>query len=327
MADPTKLQSPGDILTATDPALDARLKRARALAVVGTLMGVEPTVGVASMLNKNAAFEQGSADERNAKRADLERRQQEQAAEQERWDRNFAEQRRQFQQQEARLGSSENNEARKQWSHAVDPITGQMRLYNQITGEWKDGPGGSAPQAAPTAPTVAGFPDMPPGGGKPLTEGQNKNFLGASTMAGQLPAVESLFAGGYRPTQLDKFAVGPSLPGWQAVVQGVVPRSFASADAQEYFNAGSKIVGAILRPESGGAITKDEWDTYGPQWLPWPGDDENTKQRKLVDLRQRMNAMGLQTGSAAGHYSEPPKGAARQGSDAPQGGFKYLGTE
>ena len=320
-----------------DPAaIAAALRRQQKLGTLGQLMGVAPTREVGGQMVEGAqtSLRSAMAKQQAAKEAAAraEERKQAQAnwqAQMEREQARDAEQRRQFAIQEQRLGRSQDAETKAQWQSAVDPVTGAMRLYNKYTGEWKDEVGGTPPSAQPQqSGGPAGFPGMPAGGGKALTEGQNKNFLGTSTMATTLPTVERLVAQGWGPSQIDKFAAGPMLPGWQKVIQGVTPRSFASKEGEEYFAAGRQIVGAILRPESGGAITEDEWTEYGPQWLPWPGDSFELRQEKVKRLQNRMDAMGLNTGPAARYYQRPQPGGTPQAQGvSPQGSGRNFEAE
>jgi hypothetical protein len=62
-----------------DPALEARLKRQRAHAILGTLMGTAPTVAVGDMLSKDVQNERDLNAEIATKAADLLRRSQERA--------------------------------------------------------------------------------------------------------------------------------------------------------------------------------------------------------------------------------------------------------
>lgn len=169
-------------------------------------------------------------------------------------------------------------------------------------------PGGPAANVAlvpgEVAPTgnVSGFGALPPG--MKLTEVQGKNYLGASIMAENIPVLSAAIKKGYKPTRQDLFAVGPPLKGfWNSLGQEVTPRESANPQANDFYNAGSKILTAILRPESGGAITEDEWTMYGPMYLPWPGDDEATIKRKMVSLNSYMQRLAQVSGPAAGYFT------------------------
>ena len=55
----------------------------------------------------------------------------------------------------------------------------------------------------------------------------------------------------------------------------------------------------LLRGESGGAITSDEWTSYGPTYLPWPGDSDAEIARKMRDLKRLANDTAFMSGSSA----------------------------
>lgn len=194
----------------------------------------------------------------------------------------------------------------------ADPVNGGFVAFNEHTGQMTpmgDLPGAPQPggrQKNAIAPT--GFESMPPG--LKIPEAATKTFLGASMLAEHLPKLEDLVLNqGFVPTNLDKFAAGPQLSGWQSTVQGVTPRSYANKNAQAYFNAGNKILTAILRPESGAVIGPEEWAQYGPMYLPWPGDDDAKVKEKMANLRSVMNRYAAASGPA-GRYFSPPAIAA-----------------
>lgn len=199
----------------------------------------------------------------------------------------------------------DRRDAQTPYSLVADPVNGGLLKLNQHSGAV--GPADGMPVAPggrqnPNAPT--GFQGMP--SGLKIPEASTKNFLGASMLAEHLPQLEDLvFKQGYSPTNMDKFAAGPQLPGWQSTVQSVTPNTWADPKAQKFYNIGSKILTAILRPESGGAITADEWTQYGPMYLPWPGNPPEVRQQKMQNLRAVMNRLAAGSGPA-GRYFSPP---------------------
>lgn len=193
---------------------------------------------------------------------------------------------------------------REPYSIQADPVNGGMVIFDKRTGTVRPVDGGAPPRPA-NGPT--GFPNMP--ATIKIPEGSTKNMIGASMLAEHLPALESVLQTGYMPSKLDVYAAGPVLGGWQAGVQGVTPKSWGNPNANTYFTTGGKILTAILRPESGGAITPDEWRDYGPMYLPWPGDSEQVKQMKVSNLRNYMRRLGAASGPA-GRYFEAPAAAA-----------------
>ena len=198
---------------------------------------------------------------------------------------------------------------REPFSMVADPVNGGMVIFDKRTGTYRPADGAAPPRPA-SGPT--GFPNLPPG--IKIPEASNKNLLGASLMAEQLPKLEQLVIGqGFVPSKVDLFASGPQLPGWQSTLQGITPREMSDPRAQQFFEAGSKILTGILRPESGGAITSDEWTQYGPMYLPWPGDSPELRQTKIAGLRNYMNRLGKTAGPAGRYFEGPAASAADDG--------------
>lgn len=197
---------------------------------------------------------------------------------------------------------------REPFSVTADPVTGGMVVLDKRNGSVRPLGAGTPPRPG-SGPT--GFPNLP--GGIKIPEAANKNMIGASMLAEHVPKLEELISGGFEPTKLDVFATGPSLTGWQGTVQGLTPRKYANPSALEFFTAGGKILTGILRPESGGAITPDEWRDYGPMYLPWPGDTPELRQQKMVTLRNYMRRLAAATGPASGYFEPPAQGAGDDG--------------
>jgi hypothetical protein len=132
-----------------------------------------------------------------------------------------------------------------------------------------------------------------------LNENQSKARTRASGMAQHVPDMESSLSSGYRPSRTDLLAVGPDLPGMSGIAQKFVPRSQGSPEGVKFMTAGRKVLSLLLRGESGGAITADEWTSYGPMYLPWPGDDDKEIERKIKDLRRYANDVAFEAGPSA----------------------------
>ena len=200
---------------------------------------------------------------------------------------------------------------REPFSIQADPVNGGFVRFDKRTGAVTpiDGAPGAPPRPA-NGPT--GFPNMP--AGMKIPEASNKNLLGASMLAEQLPKLEDLVVNqGFVPSKMDVFASGPQLPGWQSTVQNVTPRDWSDPRAQAFFEAGSKILTGILRPESGGAITADEWTQYAPMYLPWPGNSPELVKSKLAGLRNYMSRLGATAGPAGRYFEAPPVAGGDEG--------------
>lgn len=112
-----------------------------------------------------------------------------------------------------------------------------------------------------------------------LTEGQSKDVGFAARARGAL----GLF---------DPVSDSLANPVWRAleVVGGYDPTGYArgmqSGDFQMAYQAGNEFLAAILRKDTGAAVTPEEQNYYGKIYLPQPGDgDEVLLQKKLARER------------------------------------------
>lgn len=123
------------------------------------------------------------------------------------------------------------------------------------------------------------------GGGLPkLTEGQSKDAFYFIRGAG---ANENLTANETSLTGLgDTVANGVPLIG-----------NFFTSDGFKNANRdGKEFLAAILRKDSGGAITPDEWSYYGPMYLPAPGDNPEQLANKRDARTRAMDALKAVSG-------------------------------
>lgn len=62
--------------------------------------------------------------------------------------------------------------------------------------------------------------------------------------------------------------------------------------------AGREFLAVVLRKDTGAAVTQQEFDLYGPMYLPVPGDDIGTLQSKRIARERVMEAIRLGGGTA-----------------------------
>lgn len=126
---------------------------------------------------------------------------------------------------------------------------------------------------------------------RPMTEGQSKDNVYATRAEGALRALEpvanALTSAGERALNVDP--------------TGIV-RNLQSDDFQVAQNAGQEFLQAILRKDTGAAITAQEQELYGQTYLPQPGDNaavlevkRQARARALEALRAGMNAEQIAT--------------------------------
>lgn len=189
--------------------------------------------------------------------------------------------------------------------NVVDPVTGQIiyqgpgeapspqsaiakleqdRRAGLITDEqYQAGMQALAPQGMTIESDGQGGFRMVQGAGaasaKPFTEGQSKDVVYATRAAGALEALEPVAgaltslpsrAAGYDPT-------------------GLIRSRVQSPEYQLARQAGDEFLQAILRKDTGAAITSDEQALYGTTYLPQPGDGPEVLDAKRA-ARQRAIA-------------------------------------
>lgn len=114
--------------------------------------------------------------------------------------------------------------------------------------------------------------------GKPFTEGQSKDIVFATRAKGALeafePYAEALTSRGERIAEGVPLGLG---------------RGMQTPEFQMAKNAGDEFMQAILRKDTGAAITADEQALYGTTYLPQPGDGPEVLEYKRA-ARQRAVA-------------------------------------
>lgn len=197
------------------------------------------------------------------------------------------------------------------WQHVQDPNTGQVMLYNTRSGERMPLAGSQSGDTAPAAAAPGsmafkpGF-NIPQGGMPKLTEVEDKSRFFAANMADALGPMSTVLQQGYSPSRIDQAAAGPPASGWLGrTAAALTPRSSASPEGRTFYTEGRKVLASILRKESGAAITDDEWSSYGPIYLPWPGDQPADVERKMQVLYSMANNMAQSSGPAYRFWTPP----------------------
>lgn len=118
------------------------------------------------------------------------------------------------------------------------------------------------------------------GAAKPFTEGQSKDNVFATRAKGALalldPKADSLTS--RKDRALDVLPMG-------------IGREFQNPDFQLAEQAGLEFLQAILRKDTGAAITPQETDSYGRVYLPQPGDGPEVLQQKAGARQRAVDAL------------------------------------
>lgn len=90
---------------------------------------------------------------------------------------------------------------------------------------------------------------------------------------------------------------------------GVV-NSLLSPERKQAKQAAAEFLSAILRKDTGAAITQQEFDIYGPMYLPMPGDDRKTLEQKALAREGALESIKAGLGSAQAAIPAP-RGSSR----------------
>lgn len=164
-----------------------------------------------------------------------------------------------------------------------NPATGQEEKvqWNSTTSAWEPFGGQKAPSNGLTVTTNPdGTTTVQQGGtAKPLTEGQSKDTVFVTRAKGSLPIIDSI---GNELTDLRTNVTG-QLP--------VVGNYTKSPQYQQAEQAGTEFLQAILRKDTGAAITPQETDEYGKVYLPRPGDSPELLGQKKASRNRAVAAI------------------------------------
>lgn len=216
---------------------------------------------------------------------------------------------------------------------------GDGRIYNPETGEWILAPGGqeefrqATPEEAAGYGATAGqfgpdgrfYPNDPPSGmtiesdgqggfrmvqgpgaqNKPFTEAQSKDNVFSTRARGALPTLneyeEKLTSLGNRALDYDP--------------TGLARGALQDPDFQVAKAAGDEFLQAILRKDTGAAITVPEQELYGKTYLPQPGDSPEVIKYKR-QARERAVA-ALESGMSPAQMVAQEQALMRSGGNAP----------
>lgn len=153
--------------------------------------------------------------------------------------------------------------------------------WNAETNSWERVGGVKAPSGMSITTNPDGTVSVtqgPTGGGK-MTELNSKDMVYATRAAGALPIIDSM---GDALTSL------PESVGGQAPVVGNYMKSPQYQQAEQ---AGKEFLQAILRKDTGAAITTQEMNEYGTVYLPGPGDYPELLAQKKASRQRALQAL------------------------------------
>lgn len=135
-------------------------------------------------------------------------------------------------------------------------------------------------------------------GGKPLTEAQSK----ATSYYGRALMTDKIISG------------GKNIPGSGARFADNLPlgvgSAFISSDDQTQLGARRGFIAAVLRQESGAAISPSEFSSYDNLYFPQPNDSKANIAQKAKLRAQAVRGLAVAAGPGAAQMAEEPRSSA-----------------
>lgn len=135
-------------------------------------------------------------------------------------------------------------------------------------------------------------------------EGEDELPYGDEKMTGEQSKAITYYRRGYGSNQvLNDPKMAESLTQYTDTFAGnfgAVGRKFQDADFQVAHRAASEFLAAILRKDTGAAITSEEFSLYGPMYLPQPGDKPELIAAKKKAREEALIGIEMGLGTVAG---------------------------
>ena len=93
--------------------------------------------------------------------------------------------------------------------------------------------------------------------------------------------------------------LGDQFTGYASKLGALVPNFLKSDERQQFEQAKRNFINAVLRRESGAAISPSEFDNAEEQYFPQPGDKPNTIAQKQVNRQTVINSFSRESSSVA----------------------------
>lgn len=127
------------------------------------------------------------------------------------------------------------------------------------------------------------------------TESSDKAGLFYNRAAPASEGLDTAINAGYVPSDTDyEFSLGALSGAPNAIANRAI-----SDKGRQFYNNAQNFMMAILRPDTGAAFGKDEFQSYAKVFIPQPGDDAQTIQNKSIARKTALSALqGTSRGSA-----------------------------
>lgn len=135
---------------------------------------------------------------------------------------------------------------------------------------------------------------------KAPTEGQTNAALYGTRADESVKQMDALAAQGYNPAGISKMVTGNPL----------FPNVLKSSENQQQDQAQRNFINAVLRRESGAAISPGEFDNAAKQYFPQPGDKPAVLAQKKQNMQSAVAGLKAAAGNNALNNIQAQKGSA-----------------
>lgn len=149
------------------------------------------------------------------------------------------------------------------------------------------------------------------GGGAKPTEASDKAGIFYSRAAPASANLDAAVANGYQPNDLDY----ESSLGAASGLPNAVTRHAISDNGRQFYSDAQNFMMSILRPDTGAAFGKDEFQSYAKVFIPMPGDPPDLVKAKSI---ARQTALAALQGTSRGAAEQIAGILAQQGLPIPK---------
>ncbi|MFA6314985.1 MAG: hypothetical protein WC648_01265 [Candidatus Paceibacterota bacterium] len=82
--------------------------------------------------------------------------------------------------------------------------------------------------------------------------------------------------------------IGGNFTGLGSIVGGMIPNTLKTSERQQFEQAQRNFINAVLRRESGAAVSPDEFDSARKQYFPQPGDQTEVLEQKQLNRERTL---------------------------------------
>lgn len=149
-----------------------------------------------------------------------------------------------------------------------------------------------------------GVPEFTMGGAGISKEWQSKDNAFANRLDNAIVGMDSAEASGYDPTATSAGGLADYVG--QRSIQGLVGNALTSDKGKLWYRNAKEALAVVLRKDTGAAVTPQEFDLYGPIYLPMPWDDQATKASKKQAMLVMRNSLRQGIGQTPTQPQESP---------------------